>query len=68
MLSVSFLFKGFGRRTFLDGFDVGAGAAGSVNGFLILLGGGGGSLLAEDDGFPVLRNWGRHGSLSLFVV
>lgn len=42
------------RYTFLDGFDLGAGAAGGVDGFLVLLRGGAGSFLADDNGLPIL--------------
>lgn len=49
------------------GFDIGAGAASSVDGFLVLLGRGGGSFLAEDDGFPVLGNRAHTGHVCLRV-
>lgn len=51
--------------TFLDGVDLGARAASSIDGFLVLLSGGGRSFLPDDHRFPVLRNWpnSRHSSL-----
>jgi len=47
------------------GIDFGAGAAGGVDGFLVLLRCGGGSFLAEDDGFPILRNRSHTGHVCL---
>lgn len=58
----------FQERTFLDGLDIGAGATGGVDGFLVLLGGGGGSFLTEDDGFPILRKRAHSRHVYLVMV
>jgi hypothetical protein len=50
--------------TLLGDVDVGAGAAGGVDGLLVLLGGGVGQLLAYDHGLPVLGDRPAAGHLA----
>lgn len=55
------------KITFPDGFDLGAGATGGVDGFLVLASGGGWRLLADHHGLPVLR-YPTHLSLCLSLT
>jgi len=64
---VYFFHRGYWKRTFFLGFDIGAGTAGGVDGLLVLLGRGGGSFLAEDDGFPILGKRAHTGHVCLCV-
>ena len=51
--------------TLLGGIDLGAGAAGGVDGLLVLVGGGVGRLLAHHDRLPVLPDRTNPSHLSL---